>query len=231
MINHSNENKESLIVKSEWFPGWKMGFLQIVGQKNKRELFFKGSNTFHASNGVILCSEYAPEWRYANYFYVRGSDSDQDNNIITVHDEDEFWRFLDAVEEYNKSVAIEVKINYFELHQKLWMLLAETGSRDKNQYVEKVMEMYGLTECPESHCFLCEETKVEAKSTLMKCSLCKGYWGRDVLGCLSKGSYYMMWREESDINLRKALAKRIAKNVIVTGDIKSEGIVAWKSYM
>ena len=214
MIKYSNKNMdENLIVRYEWFPEWKTGLIQIVGQKARGNSFYQNSDIFYASNGIILRSVRFPERKIANLFYVRGSRKTQDDNIITIFDEDEFWKFLNAVEEYNNNHEV-IKVNYLDLHHKLWTLLAETGSRDKLHYVEEVMKMFGLTKHPEGQCFLCEETRINAKSLTAECELCKGYWGPDTFGCLSDNSYYMMWKSESDLNLRKALARRIANNVI-----------------
>ena len=197
----SKNDKKSLVVEYAWlekFGG--IGLLQVVKQVEHGE-----EDVFEASNGVKICCENRPEIN-GDFFYIRGRRTEHDLDILVIKDFVQLSRIVDAVEEYNAAHAVPV--DYLSLHNKLWMKLAETGCREKNSIAESLAREAGVN-YPKSGCFLCEEAATDGSG----CGSCKGYWGASDITCLNDASYYQMWSHEQDIDLRKALAKRIANNL------------------
>ena len=201
---------EALVVKSKWDEEFKTGLLQIVEQKYRGLDFFKGENRFKSPNNIIIYSDDYPEMA-GDTLCVRGDCIDCDNQLITIKDYFVYNKVLEAIKHYNQ--ATSKPVDYLELHRKLWMKLAETGNTCKNIYAAEIAREAGIPS-PKGGCFLCEETIVSTpQSSKAICENCKGYWGFSARKCLDKESYYNLWIYEENIDLRKALARRIANNI------------------
>lgn len=196
-------SEKALTIKSAWlkqFGG--VGLIQVIGQRAER-----GTNeAYRASNGMVICSSNTPDIN-EGVFYIRGLNEKQDLKILATQSFEVYQKILTAVEEFNK-VHEKSSVDLLSLHVRLWERLAETGSKDKLMFVRELTTEAGIP-TPHNSCFLCEDVQ-QRKVT---CKECHGYWGENADTCLSYGSYFMMWELEEDIELRKALAKRIANNL------------------
>jgi hypothetical protein len=202
--------EKALEIENVWLEDFNVGLIRITKQKYRNENFFQGSSKFVASDKMELRSEVFPEYSMYNgeVLFVRGSDFSRDNETIIIRNNTKFFRFLQAVNEYNAAIEKEDS-NYVRLHKLLWVKLAESGSLDKEAACEEVMKEENITKPPLNSCFLCQGVYDKKKG----CKYCKGFWGGEGMVCQDKGSYFQMWCNEKDIVLRKALALRIANNI------------------
>jgi len=202
---------KALEVKNKWSEKFDTGLIQIIEQRFKGNMFFNGKSSFTSSNGIRLESSCSPEIA-EKHFYVRGYNHERDNEILLVSDCGLYLSCLEAVKEYNEAVN-KPDINYLALHYKLWMKLACTGEQHKSSYATEIAEEAGIPP-PRGGCFLCEEVVSNTPDGgVADCIRCKGYWGVGCMKCTDYGAYYKMWEREEDVDLRMALARRIANSV------------------
>jgi hypothetical protein len=217
---NESKNKNALVIKTVWNKEFNVGLIQIIEQKFRGDEFFKGKRTFESSNGITIKSLRCPEITEEDIFYIRGECIEKDNKVCIVDDYMRWKAIIEAVGYYNDSVgyynSMDTTIDYLDLHYRTWMKLSESGSIDKFVCVKEVLKEAGLKIFPKNGCFLCEEVEANnPKNEDSGCSRCKGYWGSSSPGCTSSESYYKLWDREKNIDLRKALAKRIANNTNV----------------
>ena len=73
----------------------------------------------------------------------------------------------------------------------------------KKEACTQICEKYGIKDEPLKCCFLCEQH-------VFKCDKCE-LAAINNKTCLCESSYYRLWVDEKDLNLKRALALRIAK--------------------
>lgn len=213
--------RKALELQFIWLTDFGIGLIQIIDQKYRGQDFAKGSTTFFAKNKVHLISAGWPSILEDGTIklYVRGGDESRDNNICVIKDYGVYVRIIQAVDEYNEWRDQSTSLDYLRFHRLLWMKLAESGSHDKFGACMEVMDEEHIPNPPTNFCFLCEDTIEDEKTKRINCKLCKGFWGPQGIRCNESNSYFNMWFLERDINLRKALALRIANNTVEPLDV------------
>jgi antitoxin component YwqK of YwqJK toxin-antitoxin module len=156
---------EALVVMSKWDEEFNIGLLQVVKQNYRGNNFFKSKSRFTSSDEVNIESLVFPSFQ-GNILYVRGSDMSLDNKVVFIKDFFSYNKVLEAVFQYNEAMA--ESIDYFDLHHKLWMKLAETGATCKNVYAAEIAREASLLYPPRRGCFLCEEAATDPVSTNCK---------------------------------------------------------------
>lgn len=101
--------EKALEIENVWLEDFNVGLIRITKQKYRNENFFQGSSKFVASDKMELRSEVCPEYSMYNgeVLFVRGSDFSRDNETIIIRNNTKFFRFLQAVNEYNAAIEKE----------------------------------------------------------------------------------------------------------------------------
>lgn len=162
---------------------------------------------FTSKNGFRIMSSFFPSFaKLSSIFFIRGSNIKYDNEVVIINDKSEFDNIVEAVNEFNEYTN---SVDYIKLHEELWVGVAD--GKDKSELCLKISEKYNLKTQIAHDCFLCEESKRNDMS-MVDCINCKGQWFPNTKGsCLLPGSYYLLWRNETDPELKRALALKISR--------------------
>ena len=204
-VNVSNK----LVIKTRWDVEFNCGFIQITKQDYKLKNFFKNSDTFHGKNGITLISAYHPEYSVSKLL-VRGMNSTRDHDVVVINDKNEYLNILKTIDEYN-----EENLDYVDLHKNYWLLIA--NGLDKSTAMQVMINTGSILphQVPHNDCFLCQDAM---NGNRPDCGKCKGFFGilpsGEKIKCCNERSYYFLWNKEQDLDLKNALAVRIAYNTL-----------------
>lgn len=195
--------------------------IKILEQKYRRDKFSYGDGQFTkfvATNDVRLMSLAFPFIIIHDEkisLCVRGDVESEDNKVAVIINK-QYKKILnkicDAVNEYNEyMVNNEIPDYYIQLHKETWNAIADNDIKitEKDDFVEKLCKEKDIS-IPSNHCFLCEETTFTTIDSEVNCNKCKGKWSNKKMENVCYYGYYSMWLKETDPDLRKALARRIA---------------------